>query len=83
MIRTQFIVGFPGETDEQFEELLEFVKDFLSPRTASVITHGVMSKSNPLVNMVFQDTVLGPPLWNVFFKDVCNPIRELDYRKAK
>ena len=27
VIRTQFIVGFPGETDEQFEELLEFVRE--------------------------------------------------------
>jgi len=27
-IRTTFIVGFPGETDEQFEELLEFVREF-------------------------------------------------------
>ncbi|MEZ4870908.1 MAG: 30S ribosomal protein S12 methylthiotransferase RimO [Bdellovibrionales bacterium] len=26
-IRTQFIVGFPGETQEQFEELLEFVEE--------------------------------------------------------
>jgi len=28
VIRTTFIVGFPGETDEQFDELLTFVKDF-------------------------------------------------------
>lgn len=27
ILRTTFIVGFPGETKEQFQELLEFVKD--------------------------------------------------------
>ena len=26
-IRSTFIVGFPGETDEEFEQLLEFIED--------------------------------------------------------
>ena len=26
VMRTTFITGFPGETDEQFEELVEFVR---------------------------------------------------------
>ncbi|MDY6863093.1 MAG: 30S ribosomal protein S12 methylthiotransferase RimO [Thermodesulfobacteriota bacterium] len=26
-LRTSFIIGFPGETDKQFEELLEFIRD--------------------------------------------------------
>jgi ribosomal protein S12 methylthiotransferase len=27
-IRTTFIVGFPGETDEDFNELMEFIREF-------------------------------------------------------
>ncbi len=28
VLRTTFIVGFPGETDEEFEELLDFVEEY-------------------------------------------------------
>lgn len=34
-IRTTFIVGFPGETEENFDELLEFVKDMQFDRVGA------------------------------------------------
>ena len=37
-IRTTFIVGFPGETDEDFEELLEFIEEFKFER-AGIFTY--------------------------------------------
>jgi len=36
-LRTTFIVGFPGETDKDFEELLSFVKDFRFERLGAFI----------------------------------------------
>jgi ribosomal protein S12 methylthiotransferase len=35
VIRTQFIVGYPGETEEQFEEVLEFMKNHRFDRVGS------------------------------------------------
>ena len=37
VIRTQFIVGFPGETEEQFQELLDFVEEFNFDRVGCFI----------------------------------------------
>ncbi|MDC0980095.1 30S ribosomal protein S12 methylthiotransferase RimO [Bdellovibrionales bacterium] len=37
VIRTQFIVGFPGETEEQFQELLEFVETYRFDRVGCFI----------------------------------------------
>jgi len=36
-LRTTFIVGFPGETDKDFEELLSFVKNFRFERLGAFI----------------------------------------------
>ena len=37
-LRTTFIVGFPGETDQDFEELLDFVKEFRFERLGAFIS---------------------------------------------
>ena len=43
---------------------------YLQARQAVFIVQGVQSVSFEIANQVFQGTVLGPPLWNVFFADV-------------
>jgi ribosomal protein S12 methylthiotransferase len=48
-LRTTFIVGFPGETDEQFEELLDFVRDFRFER-AGVFTYSI-EEGTPAVKL--------------------------------
>ena len=47
-----------------------FLADYLAPQVAKVIVGGSSSKPFTLQDMVFQGTVLGPSLWNVFFEDV-------------
>ena len=49
--------------------LVKVLKSWLQPRGAQVILEGVRSRVLKLANMVFQGTVLGPPLWNAFYAD--------------
>ncbi len=48
--------------------------DFLDIREAMVVIGGVCSAPYVLENMVYQGTVLGPLLWNIFFADVSDAI---------
>ena len=50
--------------------LLNFFADFLNPRDAVVLVDGCASDPFVLSNIVFQCTVLGPFLWNIFCKDI-------------
>jgi hypothetical protein len=59
-----------------------FLRDFFRPRTACVIVQGNKSKPFPIENQVYQGTVLGPPAWNLFFKDVAEAVRETDFVEA-
>ena len=60
-----------------------FVKSYLAARRAIVIVQGNHSESYPIGNEVFQGTVLGPPLWNVFFSSVSVHVQECGYLDAK
>ena len=49
-------------------KILKVIDSWLQPRCAFVIVGSSKSHQLLLSNMVFQGTVLGPPLWNVFSK---------------
>ena len=55
------------------DDFLNFLDAYLAPRTGQVCVQGKMSDSMNLEDTVFQGTVQGPPLWNVFFADVSVP----------
>ena len=52
---------------------LNFFSSYLQPRRAQVVVEGVCSDNFNILDTVFQGTVLGPPLWNIFFNDVVIP----------
>ena len=49
-LRTSIIVGFPGETDEQFQELCEFVKDIKFDNMGVFTIH--LKRKGPLQGLV-------------------------------
>ena len=65
------------------DTLLEFLYDYLAPRQAVVVVQGKNSHPFSIEDEIFQGTVLGPPLWNVFFKPVARPIVAKTFRAAK
>ena len=52
---------------------LNFLDSYLAPRQGKVVVQGESSDIFEIQDSVFQGSVLGPPLWNVFFADVANP----------
>lgn len=57
VIRTQFIVGYPGETAEQFEELIEFVKKYKFDRVGCFMySQEENTKAGGLANQIDQQT---------------------------
>ena len=50
--------------------MLLFLKSYLEARKSEILVNGSKSEEFILENTIFQGTVLGPRLWNVFFQDV-------------
>ena len=62
---------------------LNFIDAYLQPRKAQVIVEGEASDPFDIQNTVFQGTVLGPALWNLFFADVSIPAQSSGWSSFK
>ena len=58
------------------ESLMAFFENYLAPRSARVAVDGAESFEFVLQSMVFQGTLLGPSIWNIFFADVHAPAKK-------
>ena len=59
--------------------LVDLIASWLGQRQANVVVGGERSESFLLENMVYQGTVLGPILWNLFFGDAARAIQMLKF----
>ena len=62
--------------------IVEVLRSWLRNRRARVVVGGQASEDFTLANMVFQGTVLGPSLWNVFFEDARLAIQDLLFEEV-
>ena len=65
------------------QPMLRFLFSYLAPRAATVVVQGYESDSFTIEDEVFRRTVLGPPLWNIFFREIDDTIRRCLFRVAK
>ena len=60
-------------------QAVAFLESWFEDRESNFIIADARSENRPLENSVFQGTVLGPPLWNVFYADARFSVRELGF----
>ena len=49
--------------------IIRVLESWLRTRSARVVVDGISSSPFDLVDQVYQGTVYGPPLWNIFYAD--------------
>ena len=64
-------------------ELLKFLENYLTEHSRKIAVNGDFSDAFELSNMVYQGTVLGPVLWNVFFSDISSVMAKIHGTEAK
>jgi hypothetical protein len=62
--------------------LLSFLKSWLQDRVSEVVVGGRSAGAEPLCDSVFQGTVLGSPLWNVFYADARDSVQNLGFEET-
>jgi hypothetical protein len=70
------------ESKGMHPKLVKLMASWLEPRQASVIVGGASSCPFRIQDMVFQGTVLGPQLWNLFFEDAARAVQEFFYEEV-
>ena len=61
------------------DEILLVVQSWLYERRARVAVGGKFSRDMKILNMVYQGTVLGPPLWNIYYADAALAVKVHDF----
>ena len=64
------------------ERWVELFASWLRERPAKVVVGGRCSDELLLRDMVFQGTVWGPLLWNVFYEDAVKPVRDSNFTEV-
>ncbi len=62
--------------------MLSFLKSWLQDRVQEVVVGGRSAGTEPLSDSVFQGTVLGSPLWNVFYGDARRAVTCLGFEET-
>jgi hypothetical protein len=62
--------------------LVAVMISWLRTRRAKVVVGGKASEDFKLENMVFQGTVWGPTLWNIFFEDARDAVNEMSFKEV-
>ena len=61
---------------------VSLLESWLEDRISIVVVAGAQSLETALRNSVFQGTVLGPPLWNVYYADAKDAVRKFNFTET-